>query len=1031
MIFGGTCCGGWLERFINPESDFMGLPQITELLDGLHSSTLATLLVASMLPTYLLLLLQAVLNRPLKTAVAPRGIVSLQLAGTAGRAREVIDSWDDAASRSARHGVWLDYLYLVSYAAALVLGCVWAARQLAGASVWMAAIGPILAWLVVLAAVFDAIENLALLVQLSRAPGAFWAALSWVCAWAKFLLAGLGVVYVLSAIVLWVSVNWAERLQIVVAVAGAAALIHLYLPSLSEFIGFAFRHAALVLVALLIYAMVYGQLGADYGIVSLFWSDQVRTRISASLGATLLLADLGIIVFLVAPELAAAVVGPPPWNDGTRTVAANLDYLLRFLIKGGLPFVVLLLAPAALPAAFPAVPRLQSALAGGFTEQLLDFLIWASGIALGAAVPLLLLFFVRVVYDKWLPGGSAIEENPKVSIATFYLIFTGLYAVFAGPLYKFASPAFAICVLLGVLLMAYALIQYFISRAVAQPNRWPVPAGALLVGIGVLVYALVNNDPYKLRFPNMADYYPGGHPGLVQLRQTVREQDTGAGQVHPPATDGASLIGDQTALQNWLARVTPAAPAQAGAPKPKLAIVSVSGGAARSAFWVALVLDRLESQIPGFGRHVRIITGASGGMVGAAFYIKLRRDRLESPDAPAIATSSTIPLNSITPVAAYVALRDVWLALLPGGSGNDRGIVLERDWSGIDFPIRSLRGHEEQGEIPSIILSPMLVEDGRRLLISNLDLAKLTASSGSEVNWNDAGSRSHLYSLSAVEFFRLFPRAADFHLATGVRMSASFPYVSPAVNLPTDPPRRVVDAGYYDNYGIQLAAAWAQTNADWLIEKTSGVVLVQIRDAINPEAHRDVADAPTGFWATVGRSFQFVSSPVEAALQARDSAGLFRNDQDVQTLSDLFTDKFKRWARENIKDSALQQQALDRARAFFTTVVFESSAEVVSSAVDPEAEPDPSASAPRQRSEVALDWYLSEAEQAALKKAINVPLTSTKQEERRDHIRGLQARVKRSGGRSRSHWLNRLRTAQNAEQLIQLENWWGPIGPPP
>ena len=45
-------------------------------------------------------------------------------------------------------------------------------------------------------------------------------------------------------------------------------------------------------------------------------------------------------------------------------------------------------------------------------------------------------------------------------------------------------------------------------------------------------------------------------------------------------------------------------------------------------------------------------------------------------------------------------------------------------------------------------------------------------------------------------------------------MNASFPYISPAVSLPVDPPRRVVDAAYYDNYGVNLAAAWAYMNRE-------------------------------------------------------------------------------------------------------------------------------------------------------------------------------------------------------------------------
>ena len=88
------------------------------------------------------------------------------------------------------------------------------------------------------------------------------------------------------------------------------------------------------------------------------------------------------------------------------------------------------------------------------------------------------------------------------------------------------------------------------------------------------------------------------------------------------------------------------------------------------------------------------------------------------------------------------------------------------------------------------------------------------------------------YSRSSIELFRLFPAARGLlPVSTAVRMNASFPYVSPAVELPTDPVRRVVDAGYYDNFGISLAARWIFYYRDWLLRNTGGVVIVQIRDS--------------------------------------------------------------------------------------------------------------------------------------------------------------------------------------------------------
>ncbi len=255
-------------------------------------------------------------------------------------------------------------------------------------------------------------------------------------------------------------------------------------------------------------------------------------------------------------------------------------------------------------------------------------------------------------------------------------------------------------------------------------------------------------------------------------------------QEQPLPSQAAALISDRDALQKWLNVARSGTAEQGGESKPKLVIVSLSGGAARSAFWSAVVLERLEAEIPGFGKHVRIITGASGGMVAGAYCITRQRDA-RNGDQTASPLTGMIPLDSITPVAAHIAMRDLWESLLPVRMGVDRGIVLERDWKAIDFPLRELKPFEEEGMVPSIILSPMMIEDGRRLLISKLNLWSLTHAEGSEVTARDAGTQRCVYSLSAVEFFRLFPSAVEFHLATGVRMSASFPYVSPAVSLPT------------------------------------------------------------------------------------------------------------------------------------------------------------------------------------------------------------------------------------------------------
>ena len=129
-------------------------------------------------------------------------------------------------------------------------------------------------------------------------------------------------------------------------------------------------------------------------------------------------------------------------------------------------------------------------------------------------------------------------------------------------------------------------------------------------------------------------------------------------------------------------------------------------------------------------------------------------------------------------------------------------------------------------------------------------------------------------SITGVEFFKVFSSKEknNIYLSTAARMSASFPYVSPAVNLPTDPPLRVVDAGYYDNYGVDLAASWLFANRKWIIENTSGVLIVQIRDAISTHDRFGYSDTNSNYanWLS---GLQFFFSPVDAVLTR--SLGLF------------------------------------------------------------------------------------------------------------------------------------------------------------
>ena len=373
----------------------------------------------------------------------------------------------------------------------------------------------------------------------------------------------------------------------------------------------------------------------------------------------------------------------------------------------------------------------------------------------------------------------------------------------------------------------------------------------------------------------------------------------GAPRPYPPAVRAAGLLPLATAL-DALGR-------NGGR---KLIVVCVSGGGIRAATWTAAILGRLD-QIEGFRSAARWISGASGGMVGASFWRAAER-RLTADELVA-ATA----MDSLTPTLRRLVYNDVLRSFTPGRNRSDRGSVLQEAWRvhlergrievqgrridlqgrGIELarPIADLRASELDGTWPSLVFSPMLVEDGRRLLVTNLDLRRVTDHSALWLR-SDPRPPSSQMSVSAETAYALediCPGALGrVTLATAARMSASFPYVSPATPLPTAPVRRVVDAGYYDNYGVELACSWiramAADPAVRLLDRLEKVLVIQIRDnvselSVNPgtDLHGDQA-AAAGLGA---RALWGLTSPLEGVLSARESVTLFRNDGQIEALT--------------------------------------------------------------------------------------------------------------------------------------------------
>ena len=131
------------------------------------------------------------LDGPLRVPDAPNGIVSYELAGTPEKADSIIQAWDARAQLFAAFGLGLDYLFMPAYALTLSLAVLMALRKQGG---WFAKLGAFVGWAALLAALFDAVENVALWRLLSSTATSFCPRVAAVAATIKFglILLGLG-----------------------------------------------------------------------------------------------------------------------------------------------------------------------------------------------------------------------------------------------------------------------------------------------------------------------------------------------------------------------------------------------------------------------------------------------------------------------------------------------------------------------------------------------------------------------------------------------------------------------------------------------------------------------------------------------------------------------------------------------------------------------------------------------------------------------------------------------------------------------
>jgi hypothetical protein len=128
-------------------------------------------------------------------------IVDYEFVWNTARANAVINAWDATARLRAAFNLGFDYLYMPAYSTTIALACAWGAG-LVNCRFWNGA-GILLAWGLWLAAILDAIENVALYTMLLGTVTDPYPLIAGACATGKFGIIILGLLYSAIALVVY------------------------------------------------------------------------------------------------------------------------------------------------------------------------------------------------------------------------------------------------------------------------------------------------------------------------------------------------------------------------------------------------------------------------------------------------------------------------------------------------------------------------------------------------------------------------------------------------------------------------------------------------------------------------------------------------------------------------------------------------------------------------------------------------------------------------------------------------------------
>lgn len=444
----------------------------------------------------------------------------------------------------------------------------------------------------------------------------------------------------------------------------------------------------------------------------------------------------------------------------------------------------------------------------------------------------------------------------------------------------------------GLMVIAYAM----------PPERFPQsepPAGAYvfaMILLAVWVFGFLQFHLSRLRISPLAFILVGSVVGYG-LHHVDHYYDVApaSAAVQTPAV---------------ASNLTPAMIAASGGAETNLVVVAASGGGILSAAWTTYSLHRLIGARPELAREIKLVSGVSGGSVGAAFYASAlaaaTEEELASPLALSNVTweafnkASASSLGAVTYGLAMVDLPRLFTGGVLNWPSEDRGRHLENAWrrhaQNPTNPMQSARWGMENATLrdatvralngwsPALIFGSTVMETGERLMLTGMDFGGRTTLTRSL-----AGQRAPTFA----EYMST-DCCHDLPLWTAVRLSATFPYVTPAArgtecfaSSAEEPEARLhrqfhlLDGGYYDNYGVAAALDWLEPVLGDRLRgvgpKFNRVLILQLR-AFMPAA--EGTNMPAGGFRSA------LAGPIQGLMSVYSTSAATRNDISVRRFTE-------------------------------------------------------------------------------------------------------------------------------------------------